>query len=182
MTLPNLGISPMDVKILTENVSIVFHAAATVKFDEALKSAVEMNLKGTMRLIELSRKMDKLEVTEAGARLLLINVLNTPFYRMLGFDSCVDRLRQLRPGRDCRNDIPATCQPAQGDGLRRLDGRGPAQQHNAEVISCTQFHLKTRLTFFGLTDSLASAQTRTRTRKRLRSICSLKNAAESHWP
>jgi fatty acyl-CoA reductase len=62
MCLPGQGVSPTDVKILSDNVSIVFHSAATVKFDEALKSAVEMNLKGTMRLIELCRKMDRLDV------------------------------------------------------------------------------------------------------------------------
>lgn len=61
MTLPSLGISPVDVKTLGESVSIVFHSAATVKFDETLKSAVDMNLKGTMRLVELCRKMEKLE-------------------------------------------------------------------------------------------------------------------------
>lgn len=62
MSLPSLGVSASDTKILSDNVSIVFHSAATVKFDEALKSAVEMNLKGTMRLIELCRKMDRLDV------------------------------------------------------------------------------------------------------------------------
>lgn len=63
MSLPSLGVSPSDIKILRDNVSIVFHSAATVKFDEALKSAVEMNLKGTMRLIELVRKLDRLDVS-----------------------------------------------------------------------------------------------------------------------
>jgi len=61
MSLAQMGISPADVKMLSENVSIVFHSAATVKFDEVLKIAVEMNLKGTMRLIELCRKMERLE-------------------------------------------------------------------------------------------------------------------------
>ena len=62
MSLAELGISSADTKILAENVSIVFHSAATVKFDEVLKSAVEMNLKGTMRLVQLCRKMERLEV------------------------------------------------------------------------------------------------------------------------
>lgn len=62
MSLPSLGVSASDTKILSDSVSIVFHSAATVKFDEALKSAVEMNLKGTMRLIELCRKMERLDV------------------------------------------------------------------------------------------------------------------------
>ena len=34
---PNLGLSAEDTQVLIENVSIVFHTAATVKFDEALK-------------------------------------------------------------------------------------------------------------------------------------------------
>ena len=40
MSMPGLGVSSSNVKILSDNVSIVFHSDATVKFDEALKSAV----------------------------------------------------------------------------------------------------------------------------------------------
>ena len=34
---PNMGISDEDEKTLCENVNIVFHSAATVRFDEPLK-------------------------------------------------------------------------------------------------------------------------------------------------
>jgi thioester reductase-like protein len=34
---PNLGISDEDEKVLINNVNIVFHSAATVRFDEPLK-------------------------------------------------------------------------------------------------------------------------------------------------
>jgi len=61
ITLPSLGISPSDLKLLTENVSVVFHSAATIKFNEDLKSAVEMNLKGTKRIIDLCHQMRRLE-------------------------------------------------------------------------------------------------------------------------
>lgn len=37
ITYPGLGISPMDLRTLQENVSIVFHSAATIRFDEPLK-------------------------------------------------------------------------------------------------------------------------------------------------
>lgn len=93
MSLPSLGVSATDIKMLSDNVSIVFHSAATVKFDEALKSAVEMNLKGTMRLIELVRKLERLDV-------IFLNFL--PFLRFTHFvtisGSCprLDSLRQLR--------------------------------------------------------------------------------------
>lgn len=62
VTKHELGISPLDQNTLINNVSIVFHSAATVKFDEALKLSVAMNLLGTKRLVELSYSMTKLEV------------------------------------------------------------------------------------------------------------------------
>ena len=34
---PNLGLSEEDTATITDNVSVVFHSAATVKFDEPLK-------------------------------------------------------------------------------------------------------------------------------------------------
>ena len=34
---PMLGLSDDDVRIIAEHVSVVFHVAATVRFDEALK-------------------------------------------------------------------------------------------------------------------------------------------------
>ena len=37
LLLPNLGISNEDRKIIIDHVSIVFHSAATVRFDEPLK-------------------------------------------------------------------------------------------------------------------------------------------------
>ncbi|XP_059487923.1 putative fatty acyl-CoA reductase CG5065 [Neocloeon triangulifer] len=61
ITQPELGISAADQRLLTENVSVVFHSAATVKFDEALKLSVAMNILGTKRLVELCHKMGKLE-------------------------------------------------------------------------------------------------------------------------
>lgn len=37
ITYPGLGISSSDLKVLRENVSVVFHVAATIRFDEPLK-------------------------------------------------------------------------------------------------------------------------------------------------
>lgn len=87
-----MGVSSSDIKILSDNVSIVFHSAATVKFDQTLKSAVEMNLKGTMHLIQLIRKLKHLDVN-------LINFIT--FYRfynlyLLGLGPCINSLCQLR--------------------------------------------------------------------------------------
>jgi fatty acyl-CoA reductase len=71
ITLHELGISPADQKILADSVSVVFHSAATVKFDEALKLSVGMNIMGTKRIVQLCHKMVKLEVSAVRFRLPL---------------------------------------------------------------------------------------------------------------
>jgi fatty acyl-CoA reductase len=58
---PELGISDSDLNMLLDDVSIVFHSAATVKFDEALKLSVQMNVVGVKKLLAVCRKMTKLE-------------------------------------------------------------------------------------------------------------------------
>ena len=60
--LPEFGLSPSDLEMLIENVSIVFNSAATVKFDEELQVAVEMNVNGPKRLLEICRQMKQLKV------------------------------------------------------------------------------------------------------------------------
>ena len=64
VTLPELGLSAADMQLLLDNVSIVFNSAATVKFDEELKAAVEMNVKGPRQLLEICRRMKHLEVCD----------------------------------------------------------------------------------------------------------------------
>jgi fatty acyl-CoA reductase len=62
--LPEFGLSPSDLELLIENVSIVFNSAATVKFDEELQVAVEMNVNGPKRLLEICRQMKQLKVAK----------------------------------------------------------------------------------------------------------------------
>lgn len=64
ITEPELGISTDDQNMLIRSVSIVFHSAATVKFDEALKLSVTINMLGTKRLIQLCNRMHNVEVRE----------------------------------------------------------------------------------------------------------------------
>lgn len=64
LTLPGLGISSHDLNLLIEDVSIVINSAASVRFDDDLKDALETNVKGPRQLLALSQKMKKLEVSE----------------------------------------------------------------------------------------------------------------------
>jgi len=60
--LPNLGIEDYDRKMLCQEVNVVFHIAATVRFDEKLKSAVHINVRGTKQLLDLAKLMPHLKV------------------------------------------------------------------------------------------------------------------------
>lgn len=57
-----LGIKIIDRHTLISNVNVVFHAAATVRFDEKLRLAVSINVHGTKELIELCTQMQHLQV------------------------------------------------------------------------------------------------------------------------
>lgn len=59
---PNLAISESDRRLLADTVQIVYHAAATIRFDEALKKAVLLNTRGTKLVLELAKEMKNLEV------------------------------------------------------------------------------------------------------------------------
>ncbi|XP_058800857.1 putative fatty acyl-CoA reductase CG5065 isoform X2 [Phymastichus coffea] len=58
--LPDLGLSLEDRTMLMQRVTIVFHSAATVRFDEPLKLAVNLNTRGTDRIVDLCKGMANL--------------------------------------------------------------------------------------------------------------------------
>ncbi|XP_077519280.1 putative fatty acyl-CoA reductase CG5065 [Amblyomma americanum] len=60
LTLPNLGLSASDTASLVEEVSVVFHSAATTKFNEPLKLAVQINVLGTRRVLDLCKRIPNL--------------------------------------------------------------------------------------------------------------------------
>lgn len=57
-----LGLSDVDIEEITENVQIVVHSAAEVRFDESLQHLLLVNLRGTREVLRLAEKMKKLEV------------------------------------------------------------------------------------------------------------------------
>lgn len=59
---PWLGLSSLDLDMLIsdKSLSIVFHSAATIKFDEPLKVSVKLNLIATRTIIELCRQLPNL--------------------------------------------------------------------------------------------------------------------------
>ncbi|KAL1460838.1 hypothetical protein WDU94_012781 [Cyamophila willieti] len=53
---PNLGISSSDYSLLISKVNIIFHCAATLRFDEELRFAIRTNLGSTQSALNLARK------------------------------------------------------------------------------------------------------------------------------
>jgi fatty acyl-CoA reductase len=62
IVLEELGLTPENKARLQEEVSVVFHFAATLRLEAKLKDAVEMNTTGTWRVLQLARGMTQLKV------------------------------------------------------------------------------------------------------------------------
>ncbi|KAK7862550.1 hypothetical protein R5R35_000001 [Gryllus longicercus] len=58
---PGLALAEADARVLAERVSVVFHLAASVRFDDPLIKAVRTNACATRDLLELATRMTKLK-------------------------------------------------------------------------------------------------------------------------
>lgn len=58
-----LGLSDSDYQFLASRISVIFHGAATVKFDQDLKTATLINAGGTLETLKFSKDCEKLEVS-----------------------------------------------------------------------------------------------------------------------
>ncbi|XP_029010132.1 fatty acyl-CoA reductase 1 isoform X2 [Betta splendens] len=62
LTQPELDLSKEDQTVLFDNVNVIFHCAATVRFNEPLKDAMQLNVLATQKMLALAHKMKHLEV------------------------------------------------------------------------------------------------------------------------
>lgn len=60
--LSDLGLSSSDREMLVENTNIVFHCAATVRFDEKIRAAININVRGTKLMLLMAKEMKNLKV------------------------------------------------------------------------------------------------------------------------
>jgi fatty acyl-CoA reductase len=61
-TQENLGLTLEDRQELISKTNIVFHVATTVDFNKNIKSAYDVNVKGTKTLLELRKNFENLKV------------------------------------------------------------------------------------------------------------------------
>jgi fatty acyl-CoA reductase len=64
ITQPGLGISAQIKEELCREISIVFHVAATIRFNENLKVALQTNVIGTQEVVNLCKEMPILAVSK----------------------------------------------------------------------------------------------------------------------
>lgn len=62
ITEDGLALNSQDKLMLINEIEIVFHCAANVRFNDPLKDAVNINVSGTLRILELAKEMKNLKV------------------------------------------------------------------------------------------------------------------------
>jgi alcohol-forming fatty acyl-CoA reductase len=70
-------------KILIDEIDVVFHCAANIRFEDPLKQAVNTNVCGTLRLLQLAQKIKNLKAFSYMSTAFsqsYQNVLNEKFY------------------------------------------------------------------------------------------------------
>ncbi|CAG9854301.1 unnamed protein product [Phyllotreta striolata] len=60
VSLPNLGMTEDDLELIKSEVDVVFHFAATVRFDEKLRTACNINVRAVRDLMRIAKDMKKL--------------------------------------------------------------------------------------------------------------------------
>ena len=64
---PGIGLSEVDRAVLVREVNMIFHLAATVRFDVKLLNAVSTNILGTKNMLDMAREMPHLKVSHCFA-------------------------------------------------------------------------------------------------------------------
>lgn len=59
---PDLGITPEAMQQITNEVNIIFHSGASVRFNDNLKDGLKANTMGTREILKIARKMKNLKV------------------------------------------------------------------------------------------------------------------------
>lgn len=62
MTENKLGLSIADMELFKSSIDYVFHSAASISFIESTKYAIDMNVLGTRRILDLCREATQLKV------------------------------------------------------------------------------------------------------------------------
>lgn len=118
LTAENFAFEDRVLKEIRENVQVIFHSAATIKFNEDLKVAIDINVLGTKRTLDLAKSLDHL-----AAYVYLSTAFCNSNYRGLikekVYSSGYDPLEMIQ--RSARNEFP----PSHDPETKTIIGRHP---------------------------------------------------------
>jgi fatty acyl-CoA reductase len=101
-SLVNLGIEMSNWSSLCESVTLIYHFAATTRFDEKLKPATNLNLCGTHEMIKLARECKKLSlfchISTAYCHLAETYLLEQPYAPPHDPHAFMDQVSQMTEG------------------------------------------------------------------------------------
>ena len=63
VTIDELAMNPIERQLVLENVSIIFNCAATIRFDEPLRRALQLNVGSALRVLRLAQRCPQLQVS-----------------------------------------------------------------------------------------------------------------------
>lgn len=66
--LPDLGFNEKDKETFLSEVNCIFHVAATVRFDEKIRTAAYINVRATKDLLKLAKQVKHLKVSQISRR------------------------------------------------------------------------------------------------------------------
>lgn len=101
---PDLGLSSEDRDRLLDT-DIIFHGAATVRFDETIRTATNINIKGTKELISFAKQMPNLKVRLKRKHNFQYQIIHLSNF--LGIRAHIDRLLVLSDQIHRRKIIPS---------------------------------------------------------------------------
>lgn len=84
ISVDDLDLSKCDKDTLVNQVSIIFHIAATLNMDTEFKKAVNMNTEGTLRMLKLALEMKNLKVSYF--HIMLICTLKVKLSKQIKFN------------------------------------------------------------------------------------------------
>ncbi|XP_014283392.1 fatty acyl-CoA reductase 1 [Halyomorpha halys] len=90
MSLINLGLTQENIEELKNTVDIIFHSAATVRFNDPLHKAFLSNTRGTLELCKLASEMNNLEVFVHVSTTYCNHNLKKHFYEEKVYEPCQD--------------------------------------------------------------------------------------------
>lgn len=91
LTLDNFGLTMNDLSALKNSVNVIFHVAATIRFNEPLATALKINFRSTKILLDIALECKYLEVTQfhknncRSISLYTVLVIRVCFYNLFQF-------------------------------------------------------------------------------------------------